>query len=597
MEGWPTSREQLIRAEQVRALDRSAPAILTVMIPTAFLVAGSLWSYAPSWHLIPWLICACAAQIVRFLLSRLYRRANPTPDMAFKWERAFIFGSLLVGVVWGSAGWLLFPIGEPGRQAFLTMVLLGLAAGSLTSGTAVLAVSYCVAIPLIVPIVFRTAMEGTITAIGTAILSGVFLLFILYTSRFINRTFAESLRMRFERMEMIDELTNQKSELELAWREAEAANNAKTRFLASASHDLRQPLHALGLLVSILRHPMSASEQKEIIDKIHTSVGATEALFNGILDISKLDAGVIQPNVESFRLSAMFENIRSSYSTLFLESGLRLSILPTSVRVSSDPVILDRILRNLVANAIRYTATGQVLLGCRRRGKSEIAIEVWDTGIGIARENQQKIFEEFVQLANPERDRAKGLGLGLSIVKRSADLLKHAVELRSSPGKGSCFRIVVPRATVIADQELSTAGATSSQAYTLKGYFVLVIDDEVDIRFAMENTLKHWGSQVVCASSSSDALTQLERHLRPPDLIICDLRLRDRETGISAIASVRAATQRPIPALMITGDIGATDLSDVSAAGIPLVHKPLGAEQLYREINEILAKQPSTMAI
>lgn len=577
MKGWLWgSQESLVRAEQVRALDRSAPAILIVMLPTSILVTVSLWGFVPNGRLIPWFVCAFTAQIFRFLLSRWYRRETPYPENAVWWERLFVLGSLLVGIVWGSAGWLLFPAGEPGRQAFLTMVLLGLAAGSLTSGTAVLAVTYCVAIPLIIPIAIRTAMEGSVIAVGTGVLAGAYLLFVLYTGRIINRTFLESLQMRFE--------------LQIAKQTAEAANEAKTRFLASASHDLRQPLHALGLLVSILRQPMDANERREIIDKIQSSIGATEALFNGILDISKLDAGVIRPNVESFRLRALFENIRTSYSALFLESGLTLAILPTSVRISSDPVILDRILRNLVANSIRYTREGRILLGCRRRGKSEIAIEVWDTGIGIAPENQQKIFEEFVQLANPERDREKGLGLGLSIVKRSAALLNHNIELRSYPGKGSCFRIVVPREQNYIEQDTAPENVTVAEGQSLRGNFILVIDDEADIRFPMEKLLKHWGAQVICASSSVDALAQLTHHLRSPDLVICDLRLRDRESGISAIISVRAATQKAMPALMITGDIGAKDLSEVSAAGIPLLHKPLGSDELYRVISETLAK-------
>ena len=387
-----------------------------------------------------------------------------------------------------------------------------------------------------------------------------------------------------ENKALVAELTEQKEA-------AIKANFAKTRFLASASHDLRQPMHTIGLLVALLRNRDGAPEQNNIIEKIHSATQAMENLFTGLLDISKLDAGMVKPEIDDFAVADVLDSVRVNFTPPAEEKGLQLRIVRCSAVVKSDAVILERIVANLVANAVRYTKSGRILVGCRRKGNS-LVVQVCDTGIGIPAERLGEIFQEFVQLDNPERDRTKGLGLGLSIVKRSADLLGHAIAVRSRPGKGSCFSITVARGTSIAAPEPTPAeGTQARQRFALNGLFIVVIDDEQDIRFAMQSVFEQWGCHVLSASSAQDAVDLLRNHLRTPDLIISDYRLRDNQNGIHAVNAVRVALEeKDLPAIIITGDIAATELRQVVELGLPLAHKPISAEQLRQLIEETMAR-------
>jgi CheY-like chemotaxis protein len=257
-------------------------------------------------------------------------------------------------------------------------------------------------------------------------------------------------------------------------------------------------------------------------------------------------------------------------------------------------VILERIVANLVSNAIRYTHSGRVLLGCRRRGAS-VRIELWDSGVGIAAEHRDSVFQEFFQLHNPERDRSKGLGLGLSIVKRSASLLGHPLHVWSEVGKGSCFAIEVPRAPASV-LPVQPAVDLSASPDLVSGSFIVVIDDEQDIRFAMESVLQRWGCHVVCAGSAEEAVGALQAHLRAPDLIISDYRLRDNQTGIDALMRIREAIGENVPAIIITGDSAAGDIRQVSQLGLPLAHKPVSAEHLRGLIADTLVRTRATTA-
>jgi signal transduction histidine kinase/CheY-like chemotaxis protein len=369
--------------------------------------------------------------------------------------------------------------------------------------------------------------------------------------------------------------------------EAEQANIAKTRFLAAASHDLRQPLHTIGLLVGILRERADAAELRQLADKIQVSVGAMENLFVGLLDISKLDAGTIKPNITEFCLEELFRLVEMNYVPQAKEKGLELRIVRTRVCVASDPVILERIISNLVSNAIRYTARGRILLGCRRH-QATVAIQVWDTGIGIPQEHQQHIFEEFFQLGNPERDHSRGLGLGLSIVERSAALLGCALHMQSEPGRGSCFSVDVPR--LATRSAAASVPALRTLAPRVAGAFVVVIDDEAGTRFALEALFKQWGCHVVSAECADEACAKLREHLRSPDVIISDYRLRNNLTGIMAIRDIRAAAEEDIPAIIVTGDVSAQELTKLSESGVAVLHKPVSADELRRLVGSLLKR-------
>ena len=381
-------------------------------------------------------------------------------------------------------------------------------------------------------------------------------------------------------------LNRMNDELGRLYQQLEAANLAKSRFLAAASHDLRQPLHALNLFVAQLRTETDPAERSRVTAQIDAAVTAMNDLFNALLDISKLDAGVLAPDVTAFPLAHLLQRIERTFAPAAREKGLRLRILPSKAWVSSDSILLERILLNLVSNAIRYTDRGGVLVGCRRRGR-EVRIEVWDSGIGIPADQRENIFGEFYQLAASERDRRGGLGLGLAIVDRLCRLLDHRLELTSTLGKGSRFAVSLPMAA--APRE-SVEHATGPRAIPdpVSGSLIVVIDDDALALDAMRGLLRRWGCFVVTAESESAALASLADDDRRPDLIISDYRLADGHTGIEAIQRLRSALRAPIPAFLITGDIAPERLGEASANGLHLLHKPVGPMALRAMLNQML---------
>ncbi len=381
-------------------------------------------------------------------------------------------------------------------------------------------------------------------------------------------------------------LTEANAQLHVRREEAEQASQAKTRFLASASHDLRQPLHTISLLVGVLRRQPVAPEVDLLVNHIQTSVSAMEALFGSLLDISKLDAGVARPVPGDHALAELLRRVAASHGPQAERKQLRLIVAPTRCAVRTDAALLERVLGNLVGNAVRYTERGKVLIGCRRR-PGGVELQVWDTGIGITPAQLPHVFDEFFQIDNPERDRDKGLGLGLAIVKRTLDLLGHSYELRSTPGRGTCFSILLPAAEAPPAMPARPQGMAG--AGHIAGAFIAVIDDEATIRRAMQALCQSWGAHVLTAASADECQTGLGEHLRQPDLILCDYRLREHQDGLDAVQRLRTHIGHAVPAIIITGDIAAADLRRVAAAGLPLLHKPVGAERLLAAIEALLA--------
>jgi signal transduction histidine kinase/CheY-like chemotaxis protein len=384
-----------------------------------------------------------------------------------------------------------------------------------------------------------------------------------------------------------NQLNDALSEVTVQKEIAESANLAKSRFLAAASHDLRQPMHTISLLVGLLRAQNRTPEIDGIIGKIHASIQAMGGMFGSLLDISKFDAGAVKVNVQEFAIDELLNRLAINYEAQAHEKQLTLEIVRSRARVRSDPALLERILGNLVSNAIRYTGHGKVLVGCRRRG-GMLSVQVWDTGIGIPESQQDKIFEEFFQLDNPERDRSKGLGLGLSIVKRSADLLGHPLSVRSVAGRGSAFSVELPLSAG-SDACKKLALLEHRVSDLLAQAFVVVIEDDDENREATEALLRDWGCHVVGAGSASEVLKALQGHLRTPDLLISDYRLQDGLTGIQAIAEIRQWAEQPIPAILVTGDL-ATESLNMSERGIELLHKPVDSIQLHQLAEEILRR-------
>lgn len=401
-------------------------------------------------------------------------------------------------------------------------------------------------------------------------------------------TFADQAVIAIENARLFDEIQNKSRQLEFA-------NTYKSRFLAAASHDLRQPLHALNLFIAQLRTESDLAERNRLVARIDAALSSMNELFEALLDMSKLDAGILEPHQTEFPVAQLLKRMETTFAEAAREKGLHLRVLASSAWARSDFILLERMLLNLVSNAIRYTARGGVVVGCRRR-RQMLRIDVWDSGGGIPSDQQSNIFQEFYQLDAAKPDRRAGLGLGLSIVDRLGRVLEHPVELSSRPGKGSRFSISVPVAASrpeAADVEVPAAPASDR----VSGRLIVVVDDDALVLDGMRGILQNWGSRVVTAASDAAVLRQLAGKGEQPDLIISDYRLADGQSGIEAIARLRGALGAAIPAFLISGDTGPERLREASASGHLLLHKPVAPMVLRITLNRLLKVNTPTRGI
>jgi signal transduction histidine kinase len=379
------------------------------------------------------------------------------------------------------------------------------------------------------------------------------------------------------------------AQLEMKKEEAERANRAKSGFLAAASHDLRQPLHALGLFVASLQNKPMSDEAKRLVGQIERSVTAIQDLLDALLDISRLDRGVIVPEICVFPVSRILSAMEANFAQAAHAKGLEFRIVATKAVVRSDPILLERIVSNLVSNAVRHTVRGRVLVGCRRCG-TQLRIDVADTGVGIPVDQQHRVFEEFYRATDDHAAEGKelGLGLGLAIVDRLARLLGHAIALRSVPGRGSLFSVAVARAGTPAAGNADVSMPEHNSA--LAGLSVLVIDDDAGALSAAMSLLESWGCEAVGAGSGAEAESRLSAQgAKPVDLILCDYRLSRGETGVDVLDRLRRAGITESPAIVISADLSAEVAGAVRTAGCPLLHKPLRAAKLQALIRQLLA--------
>jgi len=371
-------------------------------------------------------------------------------------------------------------------------------------------------------------------------------------------------------------VTTATAELQRQKEVAELANRTKTQFLAAASHDLRQPIQAAGLFVSALQLRAKDEETKRLVSRVERALGGLEAVLDGLLDISRLDAGAVTARVESFPVSRTFSGLRDAFAAAAQEAGLTLRFAASSAWCVSDPLLLERVLSNLVSNALRYTVSGGVLVGCRRRG-ADLRIDVCDTGCGIPEDKRDQVFREFVQLGNAAHARDKGLGLGLAIVDRLSRLLGHAVSFRSSLGKGTVFSIIVPRAQP--PRQSDAAAVATNCGGDLQGWRLLVVDDDAEVLESLDAFLSQLGATVITASSAAEASTAAMPGEGGIDAILSDYRLPDGD-GVAVIEQLRRDAGRPIPAIVITGEMTTESLQRVRERDLMLLHKPVSAEAL-----------------
>lgn len=400
-----------------------------------------------------------------------------------------------------------------------------------------------------------------------------------------------ALRLRASHADLENQVQVRTAELVLRRDEAEQANVAKTRFLASASHDLRQPMHAIGLLVGVLRERMTQDEARVLADKTYEAVLVMERMFGSLLDISKLDAGAVQPQVQTFVLGDVLQRVQQVYAPLAAARGIRLKVRPSALMLRTDPALLERIVGNLVGNALRYTPRGWCLVVCRRRGGA-LLLQVADSGVGIEPEAQAVIFDEFVRGGQPTAGGEQGLGLGLSIVRRTAQLLGMQVRVQSRPGRGSVFELEMPAVLQMAEASGVGGELSVAQRQIVAGTFVLVVDDDMRNREASAMLLQQWGCLVAVACDLASAQAELERHLRAPDLVLTDLRLGGGADGLQLIESLRTQYGADLPALLVTADV---QLPAITAPNTHHLNKPVGSRRLLQVLSAALVPRTDSM--
>ena len=582
-----------VRREQVTLLYRQLPTSITGTLIGMLILATAIWQVAPRAQLLGWCVLVTANQGWRALLHARFFRADVPDAKIDRWALYWATGAGISGLLWGSTAFLFLYSIPPLYHVVLIVLVFGVTTAAVPLIASDPRSFYAFIVPALLPYVLRYAFAGGTQSILLAVIELVVMLVMISFGRNYNRLLTQSLQDRFQNEALAEQLQRQNLELAVAREDAEAASRSKTQFFAAASHDLRQPLHALGLFASALDDRVHDPGVTRLVASVKASVSALDSLFNELLDISKIDAGVIEPNLEYFRASSVLDRLRSDFEPEASEKGLRLSVRPCTAYLHGDPVLLERILRNLLSNALRYTERGGVLLGCRRRGE-RMVFEVWDSGVGIPGDQQRRVFEEFYQIGNPERSNKRGLGLGLSIVKRLSDLLGYKIELASRSGRGTVFRFSI--ALGMPPEPAPCARPAEPPRGNIAGVVIVVIDDDASIVDGMTWLLSDWGAEVITSASGTDVIEKVYAAGRLPDMIIADYRLAGGRTGAHVIDELRRELDPEIPAILLTGSTTPECVEEASRFGCSLLIKPAEPDMLRALIASKLRAQSGIRA-
>jgi len=516
--------------------------------------------------------------------ERLLRKAAPVDSK--RAHRAFVLWALAAGAAVGVGAAFCFPNLPISDQAVLGIVLFAMpAAGvAVSQSSRYIAAAYCLAILLPASACWMLLYPHQALSVGVMTL--VYCAFIILVSVEGESLLLRSVVIRHERDRLVRDLEKRNADVREAMERAEQAAQSRARVLATASHDLRQPLHALSIYSAVLAAGPAPDQLREVganIDQIVRSLGS---LLHGLLDLSRLTVGHYEPEHKRVALEAVVESVCAEYRRSAADKGLELRVRAEPVRVLGDAVAIGRIVRNLLDNAIKYTARGTIDVSLALDAAHDAAvIAVADSGPGIAPEQQARIFEEFYQLDNPGRDRGRGVGLGLAIVQRLCELIGAEIGVESAPGAGATFRLRLPHR--VTEEHASAASVGGDESAPLKDRSVYLIDNENDILHGTQRLLESWGMRTAIANSA-DAAERLFRERGVPELLITDLRLRGAEHGAELAARLRRKFAQ-FPVLVITGEVSATAVAQVDGLGGTLLYKPITPELLRRAIVRAIA--------
>lgn len=579
-----TDREGDIRLEQMRLVFTGMKKSLYLGTALATILLITLHTAENQKLMFIWFAMVVIGRVLCVSYATLALRQGVTADNIRRLILHMGLIKVFEGLSWGSLAWIIMGHAPLDDQLLVMACLAGVSGNAVSLLAPVMPLYMCMQFAQLTVINSKLwLIEGdssTMLAAGcTLYIIGQFGQAVL-----AQRSSYRSIALRFENLALVEKLRVESERTEQARQKAEEANLAKSKFLAAASHDLRQPVHAQELFLEVLARSELSPVQHKVLGNARTASQASAQMLNTLLDFSRIEAGVVEPQRSAFRLQPLLNKLEKELGSQADAKDIVYRYRDTSLAVYSDPALLELMLRNLITNAIRYTHQGGLLIACRKRDE-HVQIEVFDTGIGIAPEQQAEIFREFHQLGNPERDRVKGLGLGLAITDGLANSLQHGLSVVSQPGRGSVFRIRLPLAsTDLDDNVFALPDRTPLKADNLQGLRVLVIEDDAIVRRGMVQLLEDWG----CECRDAEYIEQALQHVTGwrPQILISDYRLRDNQTGTQAIELLREALGKTTPALLITGDTGPDRLREARNSGVPLLHKPVSPAKLYGALVE-----------
>lgn len=578
--GWPAWERDEVLREQVALLRHNFPMTLLASLATAL---GTLWvmaRVAEPQAITVWLVSH--ALVVAGVYLTL-RSIAPFTDPAQQAARKLIACMSAMGLSWGSLGYVVLYWGTPESVIYAIGIISTVSSGALGLGAPLYRAYVTYLTCAIGGVMMAVALAGGPVMWPALFLTGVYYALTGMQARTADRATRRSIALKLENDRLVSQLRAESQRALAAQEAAEKADRDKSRFLAAASHDLRQPLHAMGLFLESLQRSPLNDHQLTVLGHAHAASGAAAEMLTTLLDYSRLEAGVVKVRPDAFAVQPLLTALEQEFGVQADTAGLVYRTRETSAAAFADRSLVGLVMHNFISNALRYTAKGGVLIACRTRGK-RLALEVWDTGPGIPRSQWDNIFKEFHQLGNPERDRRKGLGLGLAIVQRLAREMNTSVEVLSQPGRGSVFRLWLDRWQGALEDDTAPAPDTVS----LVGLKVLAIDDDEAVRLGMQSLLHSWGCQCITAESSADALECLEDIT--PDIIITDFRLRHEETGKQVLQALRAYLGTSVPAIIMTGDTSPQRLRDAQSTSALLLHKPVSTGQLRDAMVQLITQ-------
>jgi len=568
--------EQYIGVEQVKALSNQTPTILAATSFTSLATTFVMWLHFPPHLPLIWLTTSLTLVVIRWFI---YKSNNRTPvdiDNYQKRLNAVTFASVLFSLNAGLAVFLFHDTTTPTFSILLVCLFTAYVSASAASIGLYFPAFLAGSIPVTILFVVRYIVEPDLLyKIMTAVTITYFFV-LLGIARIINKSFKAAKTLEFDNERLLEQVTIQKNL-------AEKAIVEKNHFLAAASHDLRQPLHAMGLYIDALKPRLADSFDQNILKKITQSNGALNELLHSLLDISKLDADVVKNRPQHFYLNRITHQLSAEFKSEAAQRGLILQFnVDAEQVVYGDPVLLERVLRNLLSNALKYTETGFVKVTSQLQNDA-VQIKVVDTGVGVKNQDIDRIFSEYIQLDNPERDRRKGLGLGLAIVKRLCSLQEIPYEFESEFGQGTTVTLAVKLG-----EGALCALETNGNAPTLRRLTILFVDDDEAIRDSMKMIIQSWQCLPIIASTMAEAIALVQTLDQDLDVIVSDLRLQNNETGTEVVDKIRQELNVDIPAIIVTGDTAIDRLQLASSENVTLMHKPIAALELRQQIVKLV---------